>query len=312
MNERFCISFDVGGTFIKYAIIDNNGKIHLKDKIKTPNENGRETIPKVIIDTTKDLKNKFNIEGLGISTAGQVDVKNRKIIYATDNIPGYSGTDFVESVENKLNIPVFVDNDVNCAAAGEMWLGSGKGIKNFLCMTIGTGVGGAIVINGEIYRGENFSAGEIGHFILERDGAKCTCGKNGCYEAYASTASLIRMYKEELCHNNLNYEVDYSGEYIVDLYYKGDSIAVKVYEKFLDYIAYGIANISEILDPGTIIIGGGISAQGQRFFDKINENFKKYIIGMHSQNTKIIKAHLTNDAGVVGAAFNIFSQIGGI
>ncbi len=310
MNTQFCMSFDIGGTYIKYAIIDNKGDIHLKDKIKTPGYPGNKTIPKVIIDTVLNFKNKFDIKCLGISTAGQVDIDQGKIIYATDNIPGYSGTDFTLAVSENLGLHIFVDNDVNCAALGEMWMGSGRGVSNFLCMTIGTGIGGAIVIDGKIYRGSSFSAGEIGHCVIIRDGAECTCGKKGCYESYASISALVKMYREQLVWNGLDVKENYSGEYIVDLYYKGDSIATKVYEEFLDYIAYGIANICEILDPQMVIIGGGISAQGERFFSEINNNFKKYITGVHSRNTKIIQASLLNDAGVLGAAFNIFSHIG--
>lgn len=308
MDLKFCLAFDVGGTFIKYAVVDNFGKIHLKDKVETPGFPAKETIPKMMGDIFNNLRNKFYISCFGISTAGQINVDKGFVEYATDNLLGYSGTDFVEAIGRKFNLPVFVDNDVNSAAAGEMWVGSAKKTKNFLCVTLGTGVGGAIVINREIHRGANFSAGEIGHFIIVPDGDKCTCGKYGCYERYASTSALIRMYKEELVNNRgLQSNDNYTGEYIVDLYYKDDEIAKKVYNKFLDYIAYGIANLTYILDLGIIIIGGGISAQGKPFFDEINSRFKKYVNGVYCKNTIIKQAILLNDAGVIGAAFNAFS-----
>lgn len=308
LDLKFCLAFDVGGTFIKYAIVDNSGKIHLKDKVETPGFPAKETIPRTMGNIFDNLRNKFDISCFGISTAGQINVDKGFVEYATDNLPGYSGTDFVETIGKKFNLPVFVDNDVNSAAAGEMWVGSAKETKNFLCVTLGTGVGGAIVINGEIHRGANFSAGEIGHFIIVPEGDKCTCGKYGCYERYASTSALIRMYKEELINSGLQVNDNYTGEYIVDLYYKGDKISKKVYEKFLDYISYGIANLTYILDPGTIIIGGGISAQGKPFFDEINSRFKKYVNETYCKNTVIKQASLLNDAGVIGAAFNAFSS----
>ena len=300
---KLCLSFDIGGTFIKYAIIDSTGKINFKAKIQTPSFPCRDTIPKKIIEIYEEFKNKFSIDCIGISTAGIVNVDTGVVEYAVENIPAYTGTDFIATVGKKCNAVVFVDNDVNSAAAGEMWLGSSKNLKNFLCLTIGTGIGGAIVIDNKIYRGNSFAGGEVGHFIIVPDGNRCTCGKSGCYERYASTSALIRMYKEEIEKNGLRIGKDFDGEYIVDLYYKGDEIAKKVYNKFLDYIAYGIANLSHILDPGTVIIGGGISAQGKPFFDEI----KKYALESYARNTEIKQATLANDAGMIGAAFNAFT-----
>lgn len=307
MELKYCMSFDIGGTFIKYAVIDDRGKIYSKGKFKTPGFPTNETIPKSLTNIIKDLKYKFEFSCVGISTAGQVDIDTASIYYAVDSIPGYTGTNFRKTIGDIFNLPVFVDNDVNSAAAGEIWLGAGKDLDNFLCMTLGTGVGGAIVINRKVYRGDNYSAGEIGHFIIIPDGDTCNCGRKGCYERYASTSSLIRMYKEELVKNNIPCEENYEGEYIVDLYYKGDDIATNVYDKFLDYIAYGIANLTHILDPGVVIIGGGISAQGKPFFNEINKRFKKYVLSAYADRTCIKQAELINDAGVIGAAYNAFS-----
>lgn len=307
MDLKFCLSFDVGGTFIKYAVIDNTGKIYVKDKIETPKFSCNETIPASMIEVYNTLKKDFMIDCIGISTAGQINSEKGLVHYATDTLPNYTGTDFSHLIGEKLGLPIFVDNDVNCAATGEMWMGSAKETKNFLCITLGTGVGGAIGIDGKIYRGANFSAGEVGHFIIVPNGDKCTCGLNGCYERYASTSALIRMYKSEVDKEGKEQQDKYTGEYIMDLYYKGDSTAKKVYDKFLDYIAYGLANLSHILDPGVIIIGGGISAQGKPFFDEINKRFKKFTLESYAKNTIIKQASLLNDAGVIGAAFNAFS-----
>ncbi len=309
MDLKYCLSFDIGGTFIKYAIIDNEGVIHEKDKINTPGYPARETIPAALIDIFEKLKLKFNIICVGVSTAGQVDVDKCEVIYATDNIPGYIGTNFRDILAKKFNLDVFADNDVNSAAIGEMWLGSAKDAKNFLCMTLGTGVGGAIIIDNKLHRGNNYSAGEIGHFIIFPNGDKCTCGLNGCYERYASTSALIKMYKEELIKNNMICKDNYTGEYIVDLCYRGDIIASSVYNRFLDYIAYGIANLVHILDIGLVIVGGGISEQGDLFFNEINNRFKKYVLNVYKNGTIIKQAGLKNDAGVIGAAFNTFSHI---
>ena len=308
MNLKYCLSFDVGGTFIKYAVIDNEGKIHLKNKIKTPGFPCNETIPEAMLKVYKELQVNHKFDCIGISTAGQVNWKKGSVHYATDTLPNYTGTDFTEAIGNKLELPLFVDNDVNSAAIGEMWMGSAKDTKNFLCLTLGTGVGGAICVDGKIYRGENFSAGEVGHFAIVPNGDKCTCGLKGCYERYASTSALIRMYTEEVSKKYGNNN-EFTGEYIIDLYFKGDEIANKVYNEFLDNIAYGLANLSHILDPGVIIVGGGISAQGKPFFDEINMRFKKFALPAYAKNTVIKQAILLNDAGVIGAAFNSFSLI---
>lgn len=306
MDSKICLSFDIGGTFIKYAIIDNSGKIVIKAKVRTPGFPGRETIPKKIIDIYDDFKNKFKIDCIGISSAGIINVDTGVVEYAVENIPGYTGTDFLATVGKQCKSLVFVDNDVNSAAAGEMWLGSCKNLKNFLCITIGTGIGGAIVVNNQIYRGMNFSGGEIGHFIIMPDGERCNCGKYGCYERYASITALIRMYKEELIKKGLKADDEYNGEYIADLYNKGDEIAKIAYDKFLNYIAYGLANLVNILDPGTVIIGGGISAQGKIFLDEINKRLLKYTLESCTRNTEVKQATLLNDAGIIGAAFNAF------
>ncbi len=306
MELRYCMSFDIGGTFIKYGVVTNKGEMVKKGKFKTPGAPCKETIINSLIETIKDIKKEYKISCVGVSTAGQVDVLGRKISYAVENLPGYTGCDF-NILTEEFNLPVFVDNDVNSAASGEMWVGGGRNLNNFLCMTLGTGVGGAIVIDKKVYRGDNFSAGEIGHMTLIKDGDKCNCGNKGCYERYASTRALIRMYKEELIKNNIECEEDYTGEYIVDLYYKEDPIASKVYNEFLDYVAFGLSSLVHILDPGTVLIGGGISAQGDPFFNEIRERFKKYAIKSY-HNTVIKKAELLNDAGILGASYNAFSE----
>lgn len=308
MDSKICLAFDIGGTFIKYAIIDNSGKINIKSKVKTPGFPCRETIPNKIIEIYEDFKDKYNIDCIGISSAGIINVDTGVVEYAVESVPGYTGTDFLSTVGKQCKILVFADNDVNSAAAGEMWLGSCKDLKNFLCITIGTGIGGAIVINKQIYRGSNFSGGELGHFVIVPDGERCSCGKSGCYERYASVSALIRMYKEELLQRGLEADHECDGEHIVDLYYKGDEIAKKVYDKFLNYISYGLANLVNILDPGTIIIGGGISAQGKPFLDEINKRLRKYASEFYVRNTEIKEATLFNDAGVIGAAFNAFTS----
>lgn len=296
------VVFDIGGTFIKYGILNLNGDILLKDKVPTPKNNCRENIPKELGQYVMELKKEYNLTGIGISTAGYVDSGKGEIVFCSENLPQYTGAKLKEVLEGATGISTFVENDVNAAALGEMWKGAAIGYKNFVCITIGTGIGGAIIINGMLYKGAGGGAGEIGHFIIDRNGEACNCGSKGCYERYASTSSFIRQYVIESRRLGVNIE-NIDGENIMKRVNKGEELAVRVYNEFLDNIAIGLANIAHFIDPGLIVIGGGISAQGSRFFDDINKKFKEKAMKSYSAYTKIVQAQLQNDAGIYGACY---------
>ncbi|WP_040211412.1 ROK family protein [Clostridium polynesiense] len=294
--------FDIGGTFIKYSVINEKGEILLKDKFSTPKENCRIEIPKALVERIKDISNYFKIDAAGISTAGQVDSDKGEIVFATENLPGYTGAKISEHLRNELNLPSYVENDVNAAAVGEMWMGAAKGKNNFACITLGTGIGGAIVIDGKLYKGINGGAGEFGHMSINEHGENCTCGFQGCFERYSSTSALIRRYKAE-AEKAGSADENATGESIMKLVREGNNTAVKVYKDFLAHLATGIANVVHILDPGLIVIGGGISAQGQSFINELEEVFKTKAMKAYADNTEIVTAQLQNDAGVYGACY---------
>jgi glucokinase len=293
--NRLC--FDIGGTFIKYGVVDINGKILYKNKVSTPKNNCKVSIPNIICCEAKEIRKKYNIVSIGISTAGQVDSNAGEIIFAADNIPEYTGTNFKGIVKEELGIKCYVENDVNAAALGELWLGSGQGENTFLCITLGTGIGGAIIINRTLYKGAGGNAGELGHMIINENGEKCACSLNGCYERYASTSALVRAYAKAVDIESIN------GQKIINKVIAGDKIAIRVYDEFIDHIVNGLVGITHIIDPGLIIIGGGISEAGEMFFDEINRRFKKKVIASYSKYTKIVKAALGNDAGLIGACY---------
>lgn len=295
--------FDVGGTFIKYAVINSGGDILCKDKIPTPGYNCRVTIPEGIIRVIDRLKEQYNLHAVGISTAGLVDSKEG-VITAAYNLHEYSGTRLSETVKEGTGLEVFVENDVNAAALGEMWKGAAKGKDTFLCIALGTGVGGAVVIDGKVVKGVSGAAGEIGHIIINEEGEKCSCGTKGCYERNASTSALIRNYINSANKNGIRVnEENINGEEIIKLVRSGDKLALKVYNKFIDSIVTGVVSITHLLDPGLIIIGGGISDQGQIFFDEINDAFRRRVIKHYSGHTNIVHAELGNDAGIYGACY---------
>jgi glucokinase len=293
--------FDIGGTFIKYGVVSREGKILSKDKFASPKVDCRNTIPRELIKKIKEMQEEYEIDAVGISTAGNVDSKKGEIIFASDNLPGYTGTKLSENIKNEINLDCFVENDVNSAALGELWMGAGRGKDSFVCIALGSGIGGAIIINNKLYKGIGQGAGEIGHTIIDIHGERCACGGTGCLERYGSTSAFIRNYARLA-----NVDVSgINGEEVIDKVKQGENLAISVYEDFIKSVAIGVVNLVHTLDPGTIVIGGGISALGMPFFEKINSRFRELVMPSYSSYTKIIQAELENDAGIIGACYNV-------
>lgn len=291
--------FDVGGTFIKYGVVQSDGRVVFKDKIPSPDNQCKEKIPEILIERTLQLRKDYGISSVGVSTAGQVDSEKGLILFASENLPDYTGTRLSYEIKRGTGMECYVENDVNAAALGELWMGAGAGADDFLCLTLGTGIGGAIIINRKLYKGIKGSAGEFGHIIINEDGRECNCGMKGCYERYASTAALIRTYAQAIGKS----AKDISGEMIIEKVKSNDTIAKKVYNEFLDHVVTGLVNITHIFDTGLIIIGGGISSQGDQFFEEINKRFQKKAMPSYSEHTRIVQAKLVNDAGLIGACY---------
>ncbi|MDI6617918.1 MAG: ROK family protein [Clostridiales bacterium] len=296
------ICFDIGGTYIKYAAVTNTGDILFKDKIASPCEDCRINIPKVLSSKILKLKDKYDLSSVGISTAGQVDSENGIVVSACDNLPDYSGARLSMDIGNMTGLKVYVENDANAAALGEMWKGAAKGVQTFVCITIGTGIGGAIIIDGKLYKGIKGGAGEIGHMIINENGEPCTCGSRGCFERYASTQAFVRRY---ICQSQKNgHTVDHiDGEEIMKRVREGQKLAISVYDEFLNHLVSGLVSLTYLLDPGLIVIGGGISAQGRPFFDEIERRFKQRVMPSYFEHTRIVQAVLENDAGIYGACY---------
>jgi len=284
--------FDIGGTSIKYGIVDEKGKIYEKYEIPTRAKEGGEALMKRILSVIGEF---HNIDRIGVSTAGQVDSKKGSIIFATDNLPGWTGMDIKKRIEDIYSIPTSVENDVNCAAIGEAYYGAGREYDSFLCLTYGTGVGGAIVDKKQIYRGSFYSAGEFGHMITHAGGNPCTCGGRGCYETYASTSALIALVKKTLKH-----EVEINGRIIFDKVNRGNMIYKEIVDRWIDEIVIGISGLVHIFNPSLIVLGGGIMKQ-EYIIESIEERLPDYIMKSF-RNVKIESAKLGNNAGILGAS----------
>ncbi|EJS07091.1 MULTISPECIES: ROK family protein [Bacillus cereus group] len=282
------IAFDIGGTQIKYGIVSEIGRVLKRQTVATEIHLGGEQIIQKLIYVSKKIMNEHTIAGIGISTAGIVDINKGIVTGGADHIPGYSTIPIIDRLQEILKVPVSIDNDVNCAAFGEKWNGSGREKDNFIMLTLGTGIGGAIFIDGKLYRGHSFSAGEWGNMLIE--------GKT--FEEVASISGLIRLVSKYKGKGKWN------GKRIFELYDKGDREVAQAVGIFFKHLAIGISNLAYIFNPETIIIGGGITDRGNEFLKEVKEEVSKYLNQEIYNNYEIELAQNGNCAGMIGAIYH--------
>ena len=285
------LAFDIGGTFIKYGIVNDNFEFEEIHKTPTDAQQGGQAIIEKIIGIIEQYD---NIDRIGISTAGQVDSENGIVVYSTDNIPYYTGMTVKKLIENRTSIPTFVENDVNAAAIGEAVFGAAKNCNDFICVTYGTGIGGTIYLNGKIYKGSRSSAGELGHMIVHAGGKQCTCGGEGCYECYASANALINAV------NKISKEPLDGFQIFEKKNFEKPEIRSEI-DKWIDEIILGLINIIYIFNPPLIVLGGGIMNEDyiidlidRKIYSKLMDNYK---------NVNIVRAKNGNKSGLLGAAY---------
>nr|WP_280157724.1 ROK family glucokinase [Priestia aryabhattai]MDH3135403.1 ROK family glucokinase [Priestia aryabhattai] len=312
MEEKWLVGVDIGGTTIKMAFINQNGEIIDKWEIPSNvNEKGKHipiNIAKSINQTLDKLgQEKQNLIGIGIGAPGPINLATGSVDVAINL--GWENFPLKNLLEIETSLPVIVDNDANVAALGEMWKGAGGGSKNILCVTLGTGVGGGIIANGEIVHGVNGSGGEIGHITsIMEGGLHCNCGKTGCIETIASATGIVRLMIEELSSNNVpsklrDFYEEYqtlSSELVFDMANEGDELANKVIRKVTLYLGLALAHLANGLNPEKIIIGGGVSKAGDALLVPLKEQFTRFAFPRVSQGVELTIATLGNDAGVMG------------
>lgn len=282
---------DIGGTSIKLGIVDSEGQLSGFTEIPTEAKKGGARVMENLISGLSTFGDDY--DAIGISTAGQVDRKKGSIIYANDNIPGFTGTEIKVILEKRFSKPVEVENDVNCAALGEGSYGAGKDFPDFLCLTYGTGIGGAIILGGKLYRGSGGVAGEFGHMLVHPGGKTCSCGKKGCYEVYASARMLISMAEAADAHVG-------DGRELFRRIASGDPLMTRVLEDWADEAAIGIASLIHIFNPSAIVLGGGIMEQDAALVH-IEKKTRELVMDSF-QAVTFLKAELGNRAGLFGAA----------
>lgn len=284
------LTFDIGYTSIKYAVCTENFMLIDKHTIPTEADKGGQVLINKIISIIESYD---NINRIAVSTAGQVDSENGIVVYSTDSIPYYTGMMVKKIIENKTGIKTYVENDVNAFALGEAEFGAGKNKNNFLCLTYGGGIGGALYLDGKLYKGMSSSAGEFGHMITHAGGKQCSCGGEGCYECYASTKALL-----ESVNNKNHLHLDAFEIFEKENFQKPEIRSV--IDKWIDEIIVGLINIIYIFNPPLIILGGGIMNEDyvidlidRKIYNLLMDNFK---------NVNIVRSHLGNDAALLGVA----------
>lgn len=295
------IGLDIGGTAVKYGLLDENGVILELGEFPTEAEKGVENLFKNICGVI-DKYLSDDILGIAVSGTGQIDGTIGKVIGGNPIIPGWIGTNLVEKLEDRYKIPAVLENDVNCAALGEKWLGAGKNSENFVCLTIGTGIGGGIILNGDIFRGDTYVAGEFGHIQIVKSGEECLCGKKGCYERYASATALVKMVKEKT-GKTLN------GKEIFELEKSGDKEIKEIVDRWIDYFTDGLSTIAYIFNPPLVVIGGGVTKQGEYLLNRILVSLDSKLGINYKKNLKIKFAELGNNAGILGAEYLLLKKV---
>ncbi|MBQ9997468.1 MAG: ROK family protein [Clostridia bacterium] len=306
----YYIGIDIGGMSVACGITDEKFNIIYKDSVPTEAKKPGEEIVADIIGLVKKVMDKVNakeadIKSIGIGAPGMLDRENG-VIVRSSNI-NFRNTEIRKLINEQINVPVYVDNDANCAALGEAVSGSTKEVNNSVMITLGTGVGGGVILNKKIYSGFNGHAGELGHTVIVYDGEPCGCGRKGCWETYASVTALIRQTKKAIEENPesiLAKSVDgeVNGKTAFDAMRAGCPVGKKVVEQYIKYVAVGITDIINILMPEMIAIGGGISKEGDALIKPLIEEVTINMYKKMAVPTKIVTATLGNDAGIIGAA----------
>lgn len=316
-ESKYAVGVDLGGTFIKLGIVDEKGKIVKKISIDTLAQEGPERVVKQIKKGIKELlkENKKNIEGIGIGAPGLVILK-KGTVENPPNIPGWGVVPLGNIIQKEFHIPTFVENDANAAAVGEMIFGAGKKLENFIMVTLGTGVGGGLILNRKVFRGETGAAGEIGHLSINRSGRQCKCGNKGCLEAYAGNNHLVTIVKEQLGEHkdSLLYKWSVDEEQILepklihDAAEAGDQFALAIICELAKNLGSGLASIINLLDVSNVIIGGGVAGFGERLFGQVKNAIQERVLKSISPRIKVKAARLKNEAGIKGASSLVFHR----
>ena len=299
MAAKFIIGIDLGGTNLKIAVLDLKYKIKDKAVLNTKRFIKKQSLIQAIIDSINRIiennkLNRVNILGIGLGLPGPIDIK-QGMVHFFPNIPGWKEVKLKRILERRLRLPVFLDNDANLMCLAEHRLGAAKGARNAVCLTLGTGVGGGIIIESKLYRGLSFASGEIGHLPINESGPRCNCGGVACLEAYIGNNRI----KEEA---RRLFKRDIPLEELSKMARGGNRQAQAFWFKVAQHLGIALVGIVNLLNPDCIVIGGGVANAGKILFDKVKEIILRRAMDVQARHVKVFKARLGNDAGLIGAA----------
>ena len=300
---------DIGGTKISIALAHADGDIVAKQRFETQVESG----PSAVLDRVSAaidgmiIKGGFSLEAIGVGSPAPIDIR-KGLIMSPSNLRGWSEFPIVDLLKERFRVPVQLENDANAAALGEYIYGAGRGHKSLFYITVSTGVGGGVIINGELYHGVATAAGEIGHTIVQPDGTVCNCGSIGCLETICSGLHIARRVRERLAGGETSLISDMvtntdeiTARVVVDAVRQGDVLASSVWDETCHYLSIGIANAISLLAPEVVIVGGGVAAAGELLFEQLRARVPGFVSMVPSSEIRIVPAALGVDSGVYGA-----------
>lgn len=302
--KRYAIGIDLGGTSVKYAVVASSGEVLFNGQLPAFAQDGPEAVLEQLLSGITACREYaagegLELAGIGIGTPGVVSADGRTVLGGAENIAGWENIPLADRVEVAAGLPVVASNDANVMALGETLFGAAKGATDVVFVTVGTGIGCGLLIDGRLYRGYRNSGMEMGHITVRSDGEACACGGVGCLEHYASTSALVRRFCE-LSGNGKDADVD--GKDVVFFYKEGNPAAVEAMEEHWNYLSHGIASMVNLFAPQRVVVGGGISEAGEFYLEKLREGVRRQAMEVCGGDTEIVAAVLGNRAGCLGAA----------
>jgi glucokinase len=307
------LAFDLGGTKFAFGVVAENGEVLGSDKIETLAKQGPEQAIQRVNLAAQSLLQKLNIKpaeliGIGIASPGPLDI-SKGCVDGSPNLPGWSGYSIEKGLSTFFSLPARIDNDANAAALGEYKFGAGKNKKNMVYITVSTGLGGGVIVDGRLMRGANGNAAELGHLTLNINGPACPCGANGCFEMYASGTAIARRTREAIEAGARSQILNLAGSleeitthHILAALQKEDELAKKIWNETTEYLGRGLAVVINTFNPELIVVGGGVTAAGDLLFTPVREKALRYAFPRLAAVCSIVPAGLGSNVGVVGAA----------
>ena len=315
-SNRFFCGIDFGGTAAKIGIVDEKGNLTATERVEISAGDGYDDIFGKVAKQIRSLCGKLGISltGIGIGSPGFIDRSEGRVLQGSENLPAFKNRSLVKNLSDDFALPVFADNDANCAAAGELKFGVGAGYESFVMITLGAGVGGALVLEGKVFRGTRGLAGEIGHICLDPQGPFCTCGSRGCFEQYTSASAIERSYLEKCAKRATGpagptAAEPVTAELVFQRACEKDGCAIEVVRETAQHIARVFGNLVNVFNPEACIIGGGISAAGEELLEPVTEYIADFAWPLPLSGVKIHTAALQNEAGILGAAAQCLERL---